>query len=321
MNPRIRSCALPLAGLCALVLAACGEEEPPIPPRPSATATVVVNAPAASRTVTDMAGRTVALGETITRVAVLSPSAADYAAALGLNVVGRTSDVDEAAAPGSTVTGSTLSPDFNAVASLGPDLVIADAAFHGSRTRDFDRFGLPVFVLKASDYNAILDALTVLGQATGREAEATAASEAIKARVLAASLDARTKGAGSPPRVLILTGGGLDVFAAGSNTYAGNLLSILGAENVLGATPEGGPLPGFGVVEVAQAADLAPDVVIVLPSGAGGITETILAAPEWVGTPAVRNGAVYTVDTGLFLRSPGPRITEAVEALSAVLWP
>lgn len=321
MKRRFNAWMLPLAGSCALAVAACGEEEPPVPPRPSATATVVVTAPAASRTVTDMTGRTVALGETIRRVVVLSSSAADYAAALGLNVVGRTSDVDESAAPGSTVAGSTLSPDFNAVARLAPDLVIADAAVHGSRTPDFDRFGLPVFVLKAADYNAILDALTVLGQATGREAQAAAASEAIKARVLAASLDARTKAAGSPPRVLILTGGGLDVFAAGSNTYAGNLLSILGAENVLGATPEGGPLPGFGVVEVAQAAELAPDVVIVLPSGAGGITETILAAPEWAGTPAIRNGAIRTLDTGLFLRSPGPRIAEAVETLADALWP
>lgn len=304
----------------ALFFAACGKAADPVPPRPSPTSTIAANVTAGTRTVTDMIGRPVRLTEEVRTVAAMSPAAAEFAAELGMEILGRTTDTAETIAPGAKVTGSSLTPDFTAIAGLEPDLVIADAAFHSGRTRDFEKFPYPVFVIKAATYGEVLATLVALGEATGRTAEAERVRSAIEARAAAVTLRARAQ-AGEPPKVLVVTGGGRDVFGGGSTTYAGSLLEKLGAVNVLGAVPEGGPIPGFGVIEIAQAANTNPDVVLVLPSGQGGLAEQIRAEPAWAGTPAVRDGRVHELDVSLYLRAPGPRVAEALEELYGLLWP
>ena len=308
--------------LAVLAAVACGEAKEPVPERPSPTPEVTASRTTGSRTVVDMIGRSILVNDDVQTVVALSPSAADFAVALGLAVIGRTSDTPEPAGPGAKVTGSTISPDFNAIAALDPDLVIADAAYHSGRTRDFDRFALPVFVVKANSYAEVLTALMALGEATGRDAKATDAVNALKQKAADVIAAAKAKGATTPaPKVLILTGGGRDVFAGGDASYLGDLVKELGGTNVFATADDSGPIAGYGVVDVGQAATLAPDVVLVLSSGTGGLAEEVKASPAWAGSAAVRNGRVYELDTGLFLRAPGPRVGEALEKLMPLMWP
>ncbi len=305
----------------ALFGTACGEKPPPVPGRPSPTATAVGQLVPHTRTVTDMTGRAVALPDSIENVAAMSPSAADFAQALGLRVVGRTSDTAASVAPAAQVTGSTISPDFNAIAALKPDLVLADAAYHAGRLRDFERFAYPVFILKASSLPEVLAALTVLGEATGHTGEAASARAVLESRANSATESAKARAATSrAPKVLILTGGGRDVFGGSTASYLGSLVELLGGANVLGSAADGGPIAGYGVVDVTQAASLNPDVVLILPSGQGGLAAQIRGDKAWAGTSAVVQGRIHDLDTVLFLRSPGPRAGEALEALLAILW-
>ncbi len=305
-----------LALVAALLFVGCGREPEAVPARPTATPEIAGTPRTVTRTVQDQVGRTVAIGDEVERVVALSPGAAHFAVALGLEVVGRTTDTPVDSAPGAQTIGTTLSPDFAAVAALAPDLVLADAAYHSGRTRDFDRFAYPVYVLGANSYPEVLAALEALGKATGREEEAKSATAAISAQADAA----RASAGPVPPKVLILTGGGRDVFAAGSETYLGSLVAELGGINVFGSTPDGGPIPGFGVVEVSQAASFEPDIVLVLSSGQGGLVAQITADPAWAETPAVRANRVIELDTLLYLRAPGPRVGEALVGLANLLW-
>jgi iron complex transport system substrate-binding protein len=309
--------------ILAALAASCGTEAPAVPERPSPTATVAApTATGEQHTVTDMTGRSVSVPATVETVAALSPAAADFANALGLRVVGRTTDTAATAAPDAKPIGSAISPDFNAVAALAPDLVLADSGFQSGRTRDFDRFAYPVFMFKAATYSEILDALTEIGEASGHADEAATAREMLESHAKAAIDTAKTRAAsGSLPKVLILTGGGRDTFGGSSDTYLGSLVQLLGAVNVLGAVPDGGPIPGFGVIEVSQVATLNPDVVLVLTSGQGGLVAQIMADPLWANTPAVRSKRVLDLDTALFLRAPGPRVGEALDTLLPILWP
>lgn len=252
-------------------------------------------------------------------MAALSPAAADYAKALGLEVVTRTTDTPAGTFPSAKPAGSAISPDFNAIAAADPDLVLADAAYQSGRTRDFDRFSKPVYVFKAASFEEVLATLTELGKATGREDEAAKARADLEERANAARAAARAKG--GSPRVLVLTGGGRDVFAAGSETYIGSLLAYLGATNVTGAVADGGPIPGFGVVEIGAAAVLKPDVVLVLNSGQGGLAAQVSSDPAWAASAAVQQKRVIDLDITLFLRAPGPRAGEALETLAKLLWP
>jgi len=313
----VRRAAIALAGL--LVFAACGEEAPAVPERPTATPTMPSGVSTGTRQVTDMQARSISVPDTVTKVSVLSPSAAEYARALGLEIVARTSDVPEAIAPGAKATGTTLSPDFNAVAAVSPELVIADAAYHGSRTRDFDRFTYPVFIVRTASYLDVLAALRSLGAATGHDEEAAAAIAALEAK--AEALVQRAKARGTPPSVLILTGGGRDVFGGSTQTYLGSLVAFLGGTNVLGAAAEGGPIPGFGVVDVGQSAALNPEVVLILPSGTADLSAQIEASSAWAATSAVRADRIHELDVALFLRSPGPNAGAALEALFDLLFP
>jgi iron complex transport system substrate-binding protein len=177
----------------------------------------------------------------------------------------------------------------------------------------------PVFVVKANSFAQVLEAVGALGAATDRAEQAGEAVAELKAAREKAVAAARAKP--GTPRVLILTGGGRDVFAGGTDSYLGSLVAELGATNVFGRVPEGGPVPGFGVVEVGQAATYAPDVVLVLSSGQGGLVAQIKGDPAWAATPAVRSGRVVEVDTTLFLRAAGPRAGEALDHLVGLLWP
>ncbi len=311
-----------LVAALTLFVGACGEERTPAPPRPSPTPTVAAETTAGARTVVDMAGRLMCVPDEVTRVVVISPSAAEFALALGLEVIGRPTDLPPGAAESAPTVGSSLNPDFPAIAGLAPDLVIADAAFHGSRTRDFDSFPYPVFILAAGNYEQVLKALESLGRATDREEQADDAIAAIEADVEAILDEIAAARAGRPaPRVLILTGGGRDVFGGGIDTYIGNLVAMLGGTNVLGVIPEGGPIPGYGVVDVGESAATQSDVVLILPSGEGGLPAAIAAEPGWSTVPAFTNSRIHELDTALFLRAPGPRVAEALEQLAQLLWP
>jgi iron complex transport system substrate-binding protein len=308
--------------LFALLAAACGKANDPVPERPTPTPEISAPTRATSRTVTDGLGRSVSLGETVRRVVALSPSAAEFALALGLEVAGRSTDTAATVAPNAKPVGSAISPDFAAVAALEPDVVIADATYHSGRTRDFDRFAYPVYVLRAGTYGEVLATLQALGEALGRTDEAQVAAAVLQQKADAARAQAAAgMRAGAVPRVLILTGGGRDVFAGGETTYLGSLLAELGAVNVAGTASEGGPVPGFGVIDVTQAASLLPDVVLVLSSGEGGLVQRIRESPAWANTSAVKQQRVLDLDTTLYLRAPGPRAGEALDALAKVLWP
>jgi iron complex transport system substrate-binding protein len=304
-----------LAAGAVLLAAACGEGRAPAEARPTPTPTLERVTTAGTRTTSDMLGRRVEVPARVERVVALSPSAVEFATALGVDVVGRPSDGAPAAAG---AIGLSISPDFNAVAALRPDLVLADASLHGARIKDFDQFPYPVFVLRAGSFDEVIAALSAVGEALGRPEKAAEAVAAIRARVDAV-LD-RVRGA-PVPTVLILTGTGRDVYAASDATYAGSLVTKLGGRNVLGAVPSGGPIAGYGLVEVSQVAARNPQVVLVIPAGSGGLAAEIRGSPAWAGSAAVRAGRVVELDTGLYLRSPGPRAAEAIEQLAGMLYP
>ena len=302
----------------AVMLASCGKEPPKVDPRPTPTPTLEGAGATPERTMLDMTGRTVAVPARVERVVALSPSAVDFVLALGLSLVGRPSDATNPGAAGAAAIGSTISPDFKAIAALSPDLVVADAAFHGARQRDFDQFPYPVFVLKVATYADVLAALAALGEVTGHKDQAALASAGIEQRVSAAL--ARVAGA-TPPTVLVLTGSGRDIYAGSDATYVGGLLKQLGAVNVMGAAPQGAPIAGFGLVELAQAVATNPDVVLAISSGGGGLANQLRTTPAWANSAAVTGNRVFELDPGRFLRSPGPQVADAIEELARLLYP
>ena len=303
-----------------LLLVACGSESQSFAPRPTPTPTLsAAPTPAEARTVTDMMGRTVRVPADVSTVVVLSPTAAELALALDLDVIGRSTDgADIRGLEGTPAVGSPLFPDFNAAAALEPDLLIADAAYQGGRDADFARFPYPVFVVHVQSLDGVSAALLALGEAVGREDVAGAAVEALEADIdaIVASV------AGQPPvRVLILSGAGRDVYVASTNTYIGSMVEALGGENVVGDEPDGAPLPGFGLIDVGAAAAHDPDIVLLLSTEAGALEDEILSEPSWAEARAVVDGRLVELRVRNYLRVPGPGAPSALAALADLLYP
>jgi ABC-type Fe3+-hydroxamate transport system substrate-binding protein len=312
----------PLAPLAAAILllaaAACGEEGPPVAPRPTLTPTVAAPTATATpaRTVRDMLGREVGLPSEVRRVVALSPTAYDLLTALGLEPVAATSDAPPAG--GGTAIGRTLSPDFQAIAALAPDLVIADARFHSGLVRDLDAFPYPTFFVDVNGYGDVLEALEALGDALGRKERAAQVADTIRRQAEAI----RTRVADQrAPRVLVLTGAERDLYAASRQTYIGNLLDYLGAVNVMADAPPGAPLPGFAATSPGDAAALGPEVILVIPAGENSLADWVLRDPALAGVPAVAAGRVYALDVRRFLRAPGPSVVDALAELARLLFP
>ena len=314
---RRAAAAVVLLALC-LLASSCGSEKQGNGSRPSPTPTIDAPVTHGPLTVTDMAGREVRVPDTVSRVVAITPSAADFALALGLQVVGRTSDVPATAVAGVPTVGSSLSPDFNAIAALKPDLVIGDSAFGGARMRDFARFVYPVYLLRVSNYEDVLFALGALGEATGRTQQGrdAATALAIEAEALVQQVVGRAS-----PTVIILTGSGREVYAGSEATYIGSLVKKLGGTNLLAEAAAGAPIAGFGTVEVTAVATKNPDVVLILASGVGGLAAQITASPAWANSKAVRDRRVFELDINAFLRAPGPGVVKSLAALADLLYP
>lgn len=315
----MRQLVLAAALVLAALVVSCGEEPPPVDPRPTATPTLAVTARPGDVAVLDMALRTVNVPARVHRVVALSPSALEFAAAFDLEIVGRVSDATYPAEAASAATiGSTNAPKFDAIAALEPDLVIADAGLQGSLRTDFDQFPFPVFLIKVASYEDVLHAFRAVGEAVGQKDRAEELVGATEARVAAA----RDAVAGRPaPKVLILTGSGRDVYAGSDTSYTGALARLLGATNVLGAQPQGAPIAGFGLVEISTAAATSPDAVLLIAGAQSDLRSQVEGSPAWSATPAVRNNRLITLDPTLFLRSPGPRVADAVEQLARAIYP
>jgi iron complex transport system substrate-binding protein len=307
-----------LAAVAALLLLACGEAEPPVTPRPTATSTLQAGTPRGEVPVTDMAGRSVMVPAEVRRVVAISPSALEYAAAFDLEIVGRASDAtfppSVASAP---AVGSTISPSFEEIAALDPDLVIGDAGLQGALRRSFDAFPYPVFLISATNYDSVLGAFRAVGDAVHQPERAEELVIQTETMVEGAKQSIAGK---RQPKVLILTGSGRDVYAGSDQSYIGSLVLLLGANNVLGGAPQGAPIAGFGLVEVEQAAATAPDVVLLVAGVQSDLRAQVEASPAWAVSRAVLDGRIISLDATTFLRSPGPRAGEAVAELARVMY-
>src|SRR5262249_8696680 len=141
--------------------------------------------------------------------------------------------------------GGIYTPSLEMILSLKPDLVLATS--EGNRAEDvlaLERFGIAVFVATPFDFVTVLESVTLVGGALGREAEA---------RQLVAEMSARADAiaravAGVPrPRVLYVIWGD-PVIAAGRDTLITDLIRRAGGDSITGDAPS--PYPRISIEEV-----------------------------------------------------------------------
>jgi iron complex transport system substrate-binding protein len=250
-------------------------------------------------------------------VVSLSPSTTEVVFALGAGgcLVGRSRYCDfppEAIAL--PVVGGYADPSIEAILALAPALVVGARGPAGPALAEaLEAHGIGTFFPETESLDQIEAMIVELG---GRLRKETAGRK-IVANIESHRRRVRAAVHGAPRiRAVFLFGVG-PIVGAGPGSFADNLLTEAGGENVLTA---GGPYPSIDI-EVLLAKD--PEVILDGSSeDHGGFADSRIRnlrdAPGWRELRAIRTGRIRLLSGSAVLR-PGPRIGHGLVAVAEAL--
>jgi iron complex transport system substrate-binding protein len=197
--------------------------------------------------------------------------------------------------------GNTARPSLEAIVALNPDLIIGNA-MNAALMADLASRGYAVLIHNADSLADIFNSALLLGRLTGKEGEARSLTEEKQARLASLRAELRAKPLNLKGAFLYSAN---PIMAFTSQSLAGEILDILGVENIAGGLNAAQPIlsPEYILAE-------NPDFLF----GAMSITkpEDILAADSVIAkTRAGRERNISIVPSSLFLRT-SPRIVESL---------
>ncbi|RLI89059.1 MAG: ABC transporter substrate-binding protein [Archaeoglobales archaeon] len=311
----------------ALALVGCAQEKPEIQQTPQAGITI-----------TDMAGRTITLNETPERVVVLTSYWAETLRLLGAsdkvvgvgNYVPKSDYISESIKNKPTVGSVFKGVNWEAVASLNPDLVITD--WYGGKYKDkeiiekAEQLGIPVIALQAKTIEDNAKCIEILGKAFGKEDKAKKIVDFMNSKLN------EVKGISEQvpeKKVLVISApkdisGPITVYAKGSAW--GSIPEIVGAHNVAFDKEFDTQWPKLDLEKIIAWWNDA-DVLIVISFDDSKLEEAVKKIKEderWREVKAVREGHVYGIlaggKFGHFL-DWGPRIVVGVYQFGCAIYP
>ena len=263
-------------------------------------------------TVTDMAGREIALDAPATKVVALTASDCEILAALGAEdtLVGRGEycDYPESVLEVPAVQ-SGADTNLEQIIALEPQVVImAKMAQTEEQVAALEEAGIRVVVSDAQDIEGVYTAIRLIGALVGRNDEA----EAMVADMQSAFADIAAKSENTGKTVYFevspLQWG---LWTAGKGTFMDELATLCGLTNAFA------DVEGWAEISEEQVLERDPDYIVTISMYYGeGPTpvEEIKSRAGWEGLKAVQNDAILNADSNEISR-PGPRLKDAAETL------
>ncbi|MCK5653721.1 MAG: ABC transporter substrate-binding protein [Dehalococcoidia bacterium] len=273
--------------------------------------------------ITDDHGRTVNIAETPERIVSLAPSITEILFALGLGdkVVGITDYCDypeellDKIEIGEIQRVGAPFPGFNleTIVDLQPDVAFAIGATVPYYVNDLEGYGIAAVVLDAKDIDGIFHDIELVGEVTGKEAEAAALNADLEeqiSEIVATVANALT------PSIFY----GADVsdptvpWTAGNGTFIDAFITLAGGENIAGE------VDGWTTFSLEVLVNANPDIIVLGGALWGISAEDVTSHPAWQDIDAVKNGKVFAIDDTPLVR-PGPRIADGLELLAGLIHP
>ena len=270
-------------------------------------------------TVTDDLGRVVTIEEAPERIISLSPNNTEILFALGLaDRVVAVSDFSDypPEAKEKPVIGVYPAPNMEQLIDLSPDLILAAEIQTEDIILQLEERGFTVFVLAPQTLDEVLEAITLVGEITGVEEEASRLVADMRSRIKAVTDKTDSLSQGQRPRGFYIVWHD-PLMAPGSGTFQDDLIGKAGGTNIAR------DLAGWTTISLEVVIQANPEVMIASVSYATGEDlsfQFIKTEPRLRDTDARRNGRVYGID-GSVISRPGPRIVEALELLAKMLHP
>ena len=320
---------VPILVTAVLVIAGCtggaGTSPAPTPmtgasaaPSPSALASASPSAAAVfPLTVTDDEGTTVEIAEEPDVIVSLTPAATETLFALGVGdrIAGKGEDFfvypPEAAAIPDVATFDAV--DIEKVVSMEPDVVFAGGNFFTppdsiERMRDL---GLPVVVLYAASVDAVFADIELIGQASGRSAEATAIVDRMRTEFDA--VEAAVAGLPRPHLFYELDATGA-IYGPADDSFLAEMIVLAGGDPITTGSPD-----KFDI-SVERLIEEDPELILLADAPFGVTPEQVAARPGWDVMTAVKEDQIRPIDDQTVTR-PGPRLFLGLHLLATTIHP
>lgn len=267
------------------------------------------------RTFTDDLDRTVSLTPPIERVVTLAPNLTEmvFAAGAGSTLVGVTTADDYPPAVDTLPRFGALPVDFEAIAALDPDLVLATDQVNNPRDAEtFAALGIPIAFLSFQGVLDVLDGIRTVGTLLGTERQANRTADSLNAQI--EWLRRTTDDLDERPLTLFLIDDETS-FSFGHQSYIHDLIALAGGRSATADLATNAPILSDEFVLTKK-----PDVIIGTFGTAYDPQRLLAHHPTWDVVPAVQNERVYSLDGDLLLR-PGPRLVEGTQQMARMLHP
>lgn len=266
---------------------------------------------------TDHTGTRVHIPKIPSRVISLAPSLTESMEALGLS--DRLVAVTTFCAPNSQGQNRVRiqridTPNIEVLLALQPDLIVATPITSTLAVEQMRKIGLKIVVLGQTGIEGTLNDLEVLGKVFHQPQKAEALCASIRETLHA--VQSRTKGRTRPRTLLLYDSQSL--YSTNSKTFAGEILSIAGADNIAANLQNQWPQLALETIVSSN-----PECILICSqkSHPNAATNALLAwknQPVWNTISAVSRGRVFEVQEDL-LSVPGPRMGHAAEVIESLI--
>ena len=317
----------------ALMLSACSDSESEsdvnVQPAQTSTATespaVSTEQPATTTganpgpypmEVMDMLGRTVEILAKPTRIVSISPTATELLYVAGGMAIARDSSSSfPAEVANLPELGGAYSPSFEAIAAQRADLILVEALTQGRFMEPLSQLGAPVVAVRATSLDDVTNGIRLIGQIIENDAIAEQATRDISKRI-EASIGGLTQGKSA---LILISDADRNLYAAKPQSYPGAIASMVQLSNPAAELADSGTFPGFAGITAEQILTMEPDYLFAItpaPEPAPRLSVVLPVIPGFSNLQAISSGQLHELDHLIFLRNPGPRIVDAVEAMA-----
>lgn len=217
--------------------------------------------------------------------------------------------------------GQAMAPNLEIVASLEPDLFVVDVMFKESIEKSLKEYDLDTFYFETSTYEKYINSIEELGKKIGKDKEAKSLIDELKG---AESEVAKKAEKAEKPSVAVIFGGGDTFMVATKSSYLGDLVNIVGADNIADRL-DGKIDSGYIQFSMEQIVKEDPDYILRFAHGDAESTKKSYEKafdnnPAWQTLSAVKNGNVVDLDSSIFNVSANIYVIDAIKELGNILY-
>ena len=327
-----RKISLLIIAALLLALCACGGEgansNPPATDTPPASQTVepsdAPEGPSAdvpALPTVDPSGASISIPEKVDAIVTLAPSLAETVAALGLGdkIIGYDlNSVGLAGLPADAPTFDTVNPDVEQLVALAPDVLLVSSLSLYDREAPYQPLidaGVCVICVPTSEsIDGVKSDIAFLAAALSANEAGQAILDGLNAELDELAATVASIPAEERKSVYFEISAAPYMYSTGGGTYLDEMITLIGAENILSGEDGWVSVEGETVV----AAD--PDVIFTNVNYLDDPIAEILGRDGWAGVTAVVNEDVYYIDN-MASSLPNQNIVIALRQMAAALYP